>query len=213
MSTVSATRSELLARRAREATARRGHDLISQKRSALIVELRKIGHEVSQKRADLEQTAARARRALHRAQAIDSPEAVRSAGHAARRDVSAQLGSRSVAGVRVMDLQPDRVTRSRADRGYALTASTATIDSVAESFETEMEALLDLAAAEVNLRRLVAEVARTTRQINALEHVVIPRLVAEQRVITGALDQRTLEDRIRITRRAGANDSPAGGVR
>jgi V/A-type H+-transporting ATPase subunit D len=213
MSTPTATRSELLARRAREATARRGHDLVSQKRSALIVELRQIGDEVSEKRAELEQKAARARRALRQAQVVDGPDIVGSAAIAARREVRAGLRSRNVAGVPVMDLRSERVTRLNDDRGYALTTSTATTDRAASSFEAELEALLDVAAAELNLRRLVSEVARTTRQINALEHVVIPRLVAEQRLIADALEQRSLEDRIRITRRTASGTGRAGGVR
>jgi V/A-type H+/Na+-transporting ATPase subunit D len=56
-------------------------------------------------------------------------------------------------------------------------------------------------AAELNLRRLAAEVARVTRQVNVLDQVVIPRVVAEQRQIAATLEQRALEDRVRITRR------------
>jgi vacuolar-type H+-ATPase subunit D/Vma8 len=43
MTTVTATRSELLARRTREGIARRGHALLTQKRAALIGELRGSG--------------------------------------------------------------------------------------------------------------------------------------------------------------------------
>jgi V/A-type H+-transporting ATPase subunit D len=213
MTTPTATRSELLARRSREATARRGHDLVNQKRSALIVELRKIGTEVGAKRAELDEAARRARRALRQAQVVDGPEHVRSAGLAARREVRARLRSRNVAGVPVLDLRSEPVARAIDDRGYALTTSTATIDRTAAAFEAELAALLEVAAAELNLRRLVAEVARTTRQINALEHVVVPRLVAEQRFIADALEQRSLEDRIRITRRATSGPGRTGGVR
>jgi V/A-type H+/Na+-transporting ATPase subunit D len=81
--------------------------------------------------------------------------------------------------------------------------STATIDPAAESFEAELDALPELVAAELNLRRLTAQVMRITRQVNALERVVIPRLVAEQRHIAATLEQRALEDRARVSRRAG----------
>jgi vacuolar-type H+-ATPase subunit D/Vma8 len=53
MSTVTATRSELLARRSREAVARRGHTLLTQQRAALIAELRRLGLEAGRKRAEL----------------------------------------------------------------------------------------------------------------------------------------------------------------
>jgi V/A-type H+/Na+-transporting ATPase subunit D len=210
VSTAAATRSELLARRSREAIARRGHTLLTQKRAALIAELRRVGIQVGDKRAELEWIAAAARRALGQAVVVDGPLAVASAAIAAGGSVSAELKSRSVAGVPVVELHADRVARARTGRGYALTTSSAAIDVVAESFEAELDALLELIAAELNLRRLTAQIARTTRQVNALEKVVIPRLVAEQRHIAATLEQRALEDRVRISRRAVTG---AAGVR
>jgi V/A-type H+/Na+-transporting ATPase subunit D len=201
MTTVTATRSELLARRNREGIARRGHSLLTQKRAALIGELRRIGLEVGGKRAELERAAAAARHALGQAVVTDGPQAVASAAVAASRPVLAEVSSHSVAGVPVIGLDADRVARARGERGYALLTSTATIDLVAESFEAELDALFELVAAELNLRRLAAEVARVTRQVNGLKQVVIPRLAAEQRQIAATLEQRALEDRIRIMRR------------
>jgi hypothetical protein len=99
LTTVTATRSELLARRTREDIARRGHALLTQKRAALIGELRRVGLEVGDKRAELERAAAAARRALRQAVVTDGPQAVASAAVAASRPVSAEVTSRSVAGV------------------------------------------------------------------------------------------------------------------
>ena len=201
MSIVTATRSELLVRRSRERTAQRGDAVLTRKRAALIAELRRVGLEVGDRRAGLERAAAAARRALGQAVMVDGPQAVGSAAVAASREVTAQVTSRSVAGVRVIGLDADRAARARTGRGYALLASTATIDRVAEAFETELDALFALVAAELNLRRLTLEVARVTRQVNALEQVVLPRLAAEQRYIAATLEQRALEDRVRISRR------------
>ena len=152
MAIVTATRSELLARRSRERIAQRGHAVLTRKRAALIAELRRVGLEVGDRRAELERAAAAARRALGQAVVADGPQAVGSA-IAASREASAEVTSRSVAGVRVIGLDADRVARARTGRGYALLASTATIDRVAEAFEAELDALLELVAAERNLRR------------------------------------------------------------
>jgi V/A-type H+/Na+-transporting ATPase subunit D len=217
---VIATRSELLARRSHAAVAQRGHTLLTQKRAALIAELRRAGLQVGEKRAELERIAAAARDALALAAAVDGPEALASAAIAARGEVTAELSSRNVAGVPVIELDASSAARARTGRGYTLAAATAATDRVAELFEAELDALLDLAAAELNLRRLTAQVARTTRQVNALEQVVIPRLEAEQRHIAATLEQRALEDRVRVTRRralgapgvsgAGAAGGPDG---
>jgi V/A-type H+-transporting ATPase subunit D len=64
--------------------------------------------------------------------------------------------------------------------------------------------LLDVAASELSLRRLALEISRTTRRVNALEHVVVPRLEQERDAISIVLAERELEDRIRLRRARAA---------
>jgi vacuolar-type H+-ATPase subunit D/Vma8 len=172
MSTAIATRSELLARRLREGIAQRGHTLLRQKRAVLIAELRRVGLEVGEKRAELERIAAAAPRARLGG----------SRGWPARRGLSgdrgdqrghASVSSRSVAGVPVIELHADRAGRASPERGYALMTSSATIERVAESLEAELDALLEIVAAEPNLRRLTAQVARTTRQVKCTDDICL----------------------------------------
>ena len=63
-----------------------------------------------------------------------------------------------------------------------------------------MELLLDLAALELSVRRLAEEIARTTRQVNGLEHVVLPRLRSDARRIALVLDEREREETARLKR-------------
>jgi V/A-type H+-transporting ATPase subunit D len=51
---------------------------------------------------------------------------------------------------------------------------------------------------------LAEEITRTTRRVNALEHVVIPRLESERDAIQAVLDERELEDRVRLRRARAA---------
>ena len=95
-------------------------------------------------------------------------------------------------------------TRSPTGRGWALATTTARIEDAAATHEALVDALLDVAAAERTLRHLAEEVAETTRRINALEHVVLPRLQAERDAIALVLDEREREDgarRLRAKRR------------
>ena len=96
-------------------------------------------------------------------------------------------------------------SRARAtSRGYSLVATTPRIDVAAASFERLLDLLLDVAAAELSLRRLAGEISRTTRRVNALEHVVVPRLEHERDAIEMVLAERELEDRIRLRRARAA---------
>jgi V/A-type H+/Na+-transporting ATPase subunit D len=211
MEHVSATRSELLARRAQIGLAGQGRDLLSEKRAALMREFQRIGASVLASVRELERGAAAGRRALGEAVALDGPEHVGSAAVAAASSIGVELRTRSVAGVRVVELSHDPVARSVVARGYALPSSSARVDAAADAFEHQLERLLDLAAVELTLRRLAEEIASTTRRVSALEHVVIPRLEGERDFIALVLDERELEDRVRLIRAKGARGDARTG--
>ena len=200
MEQLSATRSELLARRLRIALATQGRDLLKEKRAALMLEFGRLSAGVLEAVETLGRRAAQSASALGDAVAFDGAEAVGSAAHAASGVVETRLSTRSVAGVHVVELEHDRVSRARTARGYSLVATTPRIDVAAASFERQLDLLLDVAASELSLRRLAEEISRTTRRVNALEQVIVPRLEDERDAIEMVLDERELEDRVRLRR-------------
>ena len=131
-----------------------------------------------------------------------------SAALAASGDVATHLSARNVAGVRVVDLGHEPVARPRTGRGYDLLATTPHVDAAAAGFERQLDRLLDVAATELSLRRLAAEITRTTRRVNALDHVVIPRLERERDAIQAVLDER---ESSKTASGCGARARPAGG--
>lgn len=100
----------------------------------------------------------------------------------------------------IIEIDKPALRRPAADRGYSLRASTARVDRVAETFESQLDGLLDVAARELSLRRLSAALPLTTRRVNALEVRLIPRLQADHDFIELMLDEREREDRFRLTR-------------
>lgn len=141
-----------------------------------------------------------ARGSLGEAVAFDGPEAVGSAALAATGDVEVDLLTKNVAGVSVVEIEREAIARPRTGRGYSLVGTTPRIDQVAESFEGVLDQLLDFVAVELSLRRLAVEITSTTRRVNALEHVVVPRLQEEYDYIAMVLDERELETRVRLMR-------------
>jgi V/A-type H+-transporting ATPase subunit D len=200
MAQVSATRSELLARRARISFAAQGRELLKQRRSSLVHEFHRLGVSVLESVDALDRDAADAGRFLGLSVAADGPEAVRSAAFAAEGEVDVRVRTRSVAGVPIVEIDKGTIARARTDRGYSLTGTTARTDGIAESFEAVIDRLLDVAALELSVRRLADEIARTTRRMNALEHVVLPRLEAERAHIALVLEERSMEDQVRLRR-------------
>jgi V/A-type H+/Na+-transporting ATPase subunit D len=186
------------------ALATQGRDLLKEKRAALMVEFGRLSTGVLEAVETLGRRAAESAGALSNAVAFDGSEAVGSAALAASGDVATRLSTRIVAGVPVVELEHDRISRARTARGYSLVATTPRIDVAAASFERQLDVLLDIAAAELSLRRLAEEISRTTRRVNALEHVVVPRLERERDVIAMVLAERELEDRVRLRRARAA---------
>jgi len=197
---LTATRSELLARKSRLALARRGRDLLEEKRDQLMTEFRKVADLVLSGEGALEKAAGAARRALAVAEAFDGRDRVQSAATVGAVGIPLQARPVHIMGVRIADIEYGPVRRSIRDRGYDLFGSSARIDRAADLFETELELVLELAGRELRLRRLVEEIASTTRRVNALENIVIPRLERENIMIQSILDERERQDRFRLKR-------------
>jgi V/A-type H+-transporting ATPase subunit D len=73
-----------------------------------------------------------------------------------------------------------------------------TIDEAASAFETEVGAIIQLAESELRLTRLASEIQRTSRRLNALDHLLIPRLEAELEQIQMTLDEHERSDHFRL---------------
>ncbi len=195
-----ATRTELLALRAQIALAEQGRDLLQEKREQLLADFRASAETVLAGSDALQAAAGAARLALGQARAQEGPEAVASAGFAAAGHVDVEAGVETIMGVRVPRIEHRPVGRLATARGYSLAGTTARIDAAADRFEAEVDLVLQVAAGEVRLRRLAAEIATTTRRVNALQHIVIPALVASRKRIERVLDEREREDHFRLKR-------------
>jgi len=198
MQKVSVTRMELLSRKAQLTLARQGRDLLEQKRTALMKEFLQIASTVMEHSENLQQTAANARQALARAESIAGREAVWSAALASRAELPLEVTTSRVMGVKVPHIEQKRVSRSILGRGYSIVGTSITIDEAASAFELEVEAIIELAESELRLTRLAAEIQRTSRRLNALDHLLIPRLDAEKDFIQMALDERERSDHFRL---------------
>jgi V/A-type H+-transporting ATPase subunit D len=209
MEQVSATRSELLARRARIRLAVQGGELLKERRGALIKEFDRLSASVLRSMDLLDGEVTGASQLLGMAVADQGREPFDSAAFAAAGGIELAVHTRSVAGVQITEIERGEVRRARTSRGYSLVATSARTDAVAERFESVLDRLLDVAALELSVRRLAEEIARTTRRMNALEHVVVPRLEAERAHIALVLEERELEDRVRL-RRVRARGRRAG---
>ncbi|MBI2358130.1 MAG: V-type ATP synthase subunit D [Deltaproteobacteria bacterium] len=197
---VSPTRMELQATKWQIALAIQGRDLLKDKRNVLMKEFMKVAEHVMGRSDELERSAASARHALALAEALEGEEAVRSASFAARGEASIDVGGGDVMGAPAPRIERASLSRPLHERGYSLVGTSAKIDDVARRFEDELNLVVEVAASEARLRRLAEEIQRTSRRVNALENITLPRLVAERDTIEMVLEERGREDLFRLKR-------------
>lgn len=198
MPTVSATRMELLAHRAQIKLAQQGLELLEQKRTALMKEFMRTADIVMEHSDVLQQAAAIARLSLARAFSMAGTEAVLSVALASSTDLPLEVTSTNVMGVKVPHIEQKSVSRPLLGRGYSVVGTSITIDEAASAFEFEVDAIIQLAESELRLMRLASEIQRTSRRLNALDHLLIPRLQAERDYIQMTLAERERSDHFRL---------------
>jgi V/A-type H+-transporting ATPase subunit D len=73
--------------------------------------------------------------------------------------------------------------------GYSLLTTPLVLDSALEAFAAVAPRLIELAAREKAVELLAAEIERTRRRVNALEHVLLPQLDEAIRGISMKLEE------------------------
>ena len=189
---------ELLALKAQIALATQGRDLLEQMRSALMKEFLSVADIVMQYSDVLQDAADKANRALARAEADAGTENMRSAALIAQSELPLNVESTSIMGVKVPLIEQKQVSRSMLERGYSVIGTSTTIDEAASAFESEVNAILKLAESELRLTRLADEIQRTSRRLNALDHVLIPQFESDRDYIQMMLEERERSDHFRL---------------
>ena len=197
---VSPTRMNLLQRKQQAKIAVQGVDLLKRKRDALVADFFNIVRQSLIARERLTAACREAYIMLALAKAWEGREALEAAALADRREVLVDIEVRNVWGTKIPEVEVKEVSRTMLERGHnPATTSARTVESAA-NFEEVLRAILEVAATEIRLKKIGQEIKKTTRRVNALEQVVIPRLVGEIRFIAAVLEQRAREDVFRLKR-------------
>ncbi|MDR7401869.1 MAG: V-type ATP synthase subunit D [Armatimonadota bacterium] len=197
---VSPTRMNLLQRKQQAKVAIQGVDLLKRKRDALVADFFTIVRQSLHARETLTRACEEAYLMLALAKAWEGREALEAAAMADRRELLVDIQVRNVWGTRIPDVVVREVRRTLLERGHNPAATSARTMESAAHFEEVLRAILEVAATEIKLRKIGEEIKKTTRRVNALEQVVIPRILGEIRFIASVLEQRAREDIFRLKR-------------
>ncbi|KZX10401.1 V-type ATP synthase subunit D [Methanobrevibacter curvatus] len=173
---VNPTRMELLNLKNREKLAVKGHSLLKEKRDALIMEFFKILDKVKGSREVVNKKLEEAYGNLIAVQVTMGDLAVKKAALSVKESVDVDIESRSIMGVVVPVVDSKIEPKTLVDRGYGFADTSIKLDEAAKNFEDAVSLVIELGEIEKTVYLLAAEIEATKRRVNALEHIMIPKL-------------------------------------
>jgi V/A-type H+-transporting ATPase subunit D len=195
---INPTRMELLKLKQREKLAVKGHSLLKEKRNALIMEFFNILERVKGSRENVTENIKKAYQDLTAAQIIMGDLAVRKAAMSVKESIEVDIDSRSVMGVVVPVMDYEAQKRTIIERGYGFMDTSVKLDEAAKKFEESIALIIELGEIEKTITLLAGEIESTKRRVNALEHIIIPRLQNTVKYIEMRLEEMDRENFVRL---------------
>ncbi len=195
---INPTRMELLKLKDREKLAVKGHSLLKEKRNALIMEFFNILERVKGSREGVETTLQEAYKDLSDAQMVMGDLAVKKSAMSVKESVNVEIESRSVMGVVVPLIESEIGQKNMVQRGYGFLETSVKLDEAASKFEESIKLIIELAEIEKTIMLLAIEIESTKRRVNALEHIIIPKLENTVKYIEMRLEEMERENFVRL---------------
>ncbi|HLC61523.1 MAG TPA: V-type ATP synthase subunit D [Candidatus Nanoarchaeia archaeon] len=196
---VKPTRSELLRIKKQIKLAKSGYSLLKKKRDGLILEFFEILKKAKTLRQELVEEYRIALEKISIARALEGDLKVKSIAMAIKDIPDVKLATKNIMGVRVPKIESADIKKAFAERGYGIYGSSA-IDEAASSYEKVVEKIILAAEVETSMRKLLNEIEKTKRRVNALEFVVIPSLDKQKSFIGLRLEEMERENIFRMKR-------------
>lgn len=193
------TRSELTELKKKIALAKSGYTLLKKKRDGLILDFFEILNKVKEIRLDIAKEYNTALENMNMARLIEPDLKIKSIALAISNSPEIEIGQKNVMGLIVPAISGVKLQKSRLNRGYGIYNSAA-VDEAAESYEKVVEKIISAAEVETSMRRILKEIERTKRRVNALEFEVIPNMERARNFIQFRLEEAERENMFRMKR-------------
>jgi len=184
---------ELIKLRRRIKMATNGHSLLKMKRDGLIMEFREILEQAKGVIGGMVEKFEKAERRMTLAKAVDGTMAVKAVSMACSTEPEFSIKKKNIMGVTVPVIKREKIRKKVTDRDYGIISTTARIDEATAAYEELVDAILEVAEIETTVKRLIEEIDKTRRRVNALEFRVIPNMEAQARFITFKLEEQDRE--------------------
>ena len=194
---VNPTRMELTRLKKKRITAIRGHKLLKDKRDELMRQYLDLVRENMEVRKKVEAGIRSANKNF--AKAGMSEAALNTALMAPKQEVNLEAGEKNVMSVDIPTFQYKTRTADENDiYSYGFAFTSGDLDGAVKSLADVLPDMIRLAECEKACQLMAAEIEKTRRRVNALEHVIIPETEQSIKYITMKLDENERSTQIRL---------------
>lgn len=197
--TVNPTRMELTNLKRKLVTALRGHKLLKDKRDELMRQFLELVRENKALRIEVENAIKQSNNHMAIARSVMQNEVLDVALMMPKQELQLDIEKKNVMSVMIPVYKTKLKTNDKNDiysYGYAYTSCD--LDDAIKSLSDILPQMLRLAEVEKSCQLIAAEIEKTRRRVNALEHVMIPQYQETIKYITMKLDENERSSTTRL---------------
>ena len=169
--------------------AKKGHSLLKRKREVLVLEFLKLVNESTRDRNYLYPKLQETYKKVAIASSYVGDFELERVSNYIKEPKPVKITEKNIMGVRIPEIERSSENLSIFERGYSLMTTDVSIDDVNESFNEVLNIIIEVAKREQSLKRIVLEIEKVKRRVNALEYILLPDLNKKSRYIVLRLDE------------------------
>ena len=196
---VNPTRMQLTKLKKQLVTAVRGHKMLKDKRDELMRQFLDLVRETKELREKVEAQLENCNNHFVNASAVMSKEALDASLMSPKQQLNIETTSKNVMSVEIPQFTSSARTSASGDifpYGFAFTSFE--LDDAIVSLNSVLPDLIKLAQYEKSCELMSAEIEKTRRRVNSLEHVMIPRYQETIKYISMKLEENDRSSRTRL---------------
>lgn len=196
---VNPTRMQLTKLKKQLTTAIRGHKMLKDKRDELMRRFIDLVQENKRLREKVEHELEMCNSHFINASAVMSQEAIDASLMSPKQQINLTVDTKNVMSVNIPQFSSDTRTADSGDifpYGFAFTSFE--LDDAVMSLNDILPDLIKLAETEKSCELMAAEIEKTRRRVNSLEHVMIPRYQETIKYISMKLEENDRSSRTRL---------------
>ena len=183
---ISPTRMNLIVSKRKMAMAKKGHNVLRRKQEVLVMEFLRLLKQSRQDRSHMNELMQKAYRSITMASAYSGDFELESAALHVPEVEKVGISLKGIMGVRIPEVAK---SAKEGTVEYNLVSTSIAVDDINAAFTESLATIMDVAQRELGLKRLVLEVEKVKRRVNALEYRLIPRLADQSKYISMRLEE------------------------